>query len=295
MKTAGLLTASLGGFSIPLKKGKPKLSFSTLGCPDWTFKTMVEFASSNGYTGLEMRGILSELDLPKCVEFSSRENIRATRKLMYDNGLKFVNLGSSAQLHQPEGIERRKHIDEAKRFIDLAESLSCPYIRVFPNNFPKEQEVDATVALIVNGLRELGDFAKGSHVKVLMETHGDVVRQVDVEKIMREANHPNIGLVWDPLNMWTVTRESPAQVYATLKKYIYHAHIKNAILTGGKITYTLLGDGEVPVFEAIDALRNGGYTGYYSFEWEKRWHPEIASPEIALADYPHAMVKHFAK
>ena len=57
-------------------------------------------------------------------------------------------------------------------------------------------------------------------------------------------------------------------------------------MTDGKIHYVLLGQGEVPIFAAIDVLQNGGYKGYYSFEWEKLWHPEIADPEIALADYP---------
>ncbi len=57
----------------------------------------------------------------------------------------------------------------------------------------------------------------------------------------------------------------------------------------------LLDKGTVPIFEAIDALRKGGYTGYYSFEWEKLWHPEIESPEVALADYPLVMAKHFSK
>ena len=51
--------------------------------------------------------------------------------------------------------------------------------------------------------------------------------------------------------------------------------------------------GEAPIFEAIDILSKGGYSGYYSFEWEKMWHPEIAAPEIALAHYPKVMEKHF--
>ena len=37
-----------------------------------------------------------------------------------------------------------------------------------------------------------------------------------------------------------------------------------------------------------------GYKGYYSFEWEKLWHPELEDPETALADYPVAMKKHFS-
>ena len=50
---------------------------------------------------------------------------------------------------------------------------------------------------------------------------------------------------------------------------------------------------EAPIFEAIDILAKNDYKGYYSFEWEKMWHPEIEEPEIALADYPKAMREHF--
>jgi len=54
-----------------------------------------------------------------------------------------------------------------------------------------------------------------------------------------------------------------------------------------------LGQGEVPIFEAINVLSKGGYKGYYSFEWEKLWHPEIVEPEIALADYSKVMKERF--
>jgi hypothetical protein len=36
-------------------------------------------------------------------------------------------------------------------------------------------------------------------------------------------------------------------------------------------------------------LRNDGYQGYYSFEWEKLWHPELEEPEVALPAYVSAM------
>jgi sugar phosphate isomerase/epimerase len=93
--------------------------------------------------------------------------------------------------------------------------------------------------------------------------------------------------------MWTITKEPPAQVYKKLKKYIRHTHIKDAQLADGKPQYTFLGKGEVPIFEAIDVLIKDGYKGYYSFEWEKLWHPEIEEPEIALADYATVMKEHF--
>src|SRR5689334_9744624 len=147
LSTVGLSSLASLGFSFYTdnKRTKPLLSFSTLGCPDWSLKTIVDFAVANDYQGIEVRGLLRELDLSKCPNFSSPESIRATMSLMEDKKLKFVNLGSGANLHQPDGEGRTKQIDDAKRFIDLAQKLSCPFIRVFPNNFPKEQDRNFTI------------------------------------------------------------------------------------------------------------------------------------------------------
>ncbi len=291
--SAVLLTAAIVGASFDLKNSPPLLAFSTLGCPKWPFAEIVKFATRHGYKGIEIRGILGQVDLSKCNEFSSAKGIAGTLKLMEDNDLHFVDLGSSATMHFPEGPERQKNMDEGKRFIDLGSQVKCPYIRVFPNLFPKEQDKRVTMDLISKGLLALGDYAKGSGVTVLMETHGDLVKSEDIEQLMQMSEHPNTGLVWDVVNMWTATKEAPADMYKRIKKYIRHAHIKDANIIDGKIAYTFMGKGQTPVFEAIDILSNAEYKGYYSFEWEKLWHPEIAEPEIALADFPMAMKQHF--
>jgi sugar phosphate isomerase/epimerase len=291
--SAALFTAAMIGSSFYIKKNSPLLSFSTLGCPDWTFEQITDFAAAHGYTGIEVRGILRQLDLPKCNEFSSANAIAATLKIMKEKGLHFVNLGSSATLHFADEAERKKNLDDGKRFIDIAQQLNCPYIRVFPNIFPKEQNKEATIELIVKGLLELGEHAKSAGVKVLIESHGDLVHTDDLEKVMQAAQHTNVGMIWDVTNMWVVTKEDPAAVYQRLKKYIYHTHIKDAALADGKPQYVFLGQGEVPILKAVDLLSKDGYKGYYSFEWEKLWHPEIAAPELALADYAKVMKEHF--
>ncbi len=295
LKTSSVLLAtSFITTNFEVKKHKPLLAFSTLGCPEWSFEKITDFAVLHGYKGIELRGIKRELDLTKCKEFS-KENISATLTIMKQKGLHFVDLGSSATLHFSDAAVRQKNLDEGRRFIDLAQQINCPYIRVFPNIFPKDQDKNATMDLIAKGLLELGDYAKGSNVIVLTETHGDLVKSDDIRKVMELAEHKHVGLVWDVANMWTITKESPAEVYKKIKKYIRHTHIKDAKLADGKIQYTLLGQGEVPIFEAIDALSKGGYKGYYSFEWEKLWHPEIAEPEIAFADYAKVMKQHYKK
>jgi sugar phosphate isomerase/epimerase len=287
------LAALACGDALAAPRKAPLLAFSTLGCPDWTFEQIATFAQQHGYKGLEIRGLQRQMDLPQCPEFNTEEARKRTLAIMKQKGLRFVGLGSSANLHLPEGVEREKNLTEARRFIDLAAQIGCPYVRVFPNNFPKDTDKKTTMALINKGLRELGDYAKGRKVVVLLETHGDVVYIEDLVTIMQAAEHPHVGLVWDVSNMWTVTKESPADAYRALKKYIRHTHIKDAKLVAGKPKYTLLGQGEVPIFEAISVLKNGGYKGYYSFEWEKLWHPDLPEPEIALADYPKVIKKHF--
>jgi sugar phosphate isomerase/epimerase len=268
------------------------LSFSTLGCPKWPLSQILDFANSNGYTGIEIRGILGEMNLVKRPEFSSPAAIVATKKLFADKKLKIVNLGASAEMHHADAAARKSNLDGAKQFIDLAAALGCPFIRVFPNSYPKEQTRAATMDLIIDGLQQLGKYAKNTGVTVLMETHGDVVVSDDLLYIMQHSSGPNVGLVWDFYNMWTQTHESPAQVYAKLKSYIRHTHIKDSKKIDSKENYVFLGRGDAPVAEAITALRKGGYKGFYSFEWEKMWHPEIAEPELALADFPAAFKKY---
>ncbi|MBX3242614.1 MAG: sugar phosphate isomerase/epimerase [Chitinophagaceae bacterium] len=278
------------------RKKKVLLSFSTLGCPDWDYARIVRFAAENHYRGIEIRGIQRQTDLTQRPEFSSAGAIRDTRRRAEDHNVKIINLGSSAALHHTGKAERQKNIDEAKRYIEIASELKCPYIRVFPNNLPKDDSRAAVIELIIQGLQQLGEFARSTGVTVLLESHGDVVYITDLEKIMNDVNSRQVALVWDIANMWSVTREPVSGVYQRLSRFIRHVHIKDAaIQPDGKMRYQLLGRGDIPVGAAIELLYKNGYKGYYSFEWEKLWHPEIEEPEIALADFPVSIKKYFIK
>jgi sugar phosphate isomerase/epimerase len=283
------------GFFLPAAgnyKPKSRLAFSTLGCPDWDLKQAAAFAKLHGYGGIEVRGIRREMDLTKCPAFSTAQARKETVAMMKAHSLVFTGLGSSATLHFKDPTERQKQLDDGKRFIDLAAQIQCPFVRVFPNRFPKDQTVDETKDLISSGLVKLADYAKGTNVKVLLETHGDVVKTTDILQIMQQADHPQTGLIWDICNMWTITGEDPEGVYRQLKPYIVHVHVKDATMINNKLTHKLLGKGDVPLAKALGALKNGGYRGYYSFEWEKLWAPEIEEPEIAFADFPKAIKRY---
>lgn len=51
----------------------------------------------------------------------------------------------------------------------------------------------------------------------------------------------------------------------------------------------LMGDGDLPLAAFFRVLREGGYDGYYTLEWEKKHHPELADPEVAFPRYVEFM------
>ncbi len=281
---------ALGGIviadqALAKKKYVPHLSFSTLGCPKWSFMQIVNAAVEYGYEGIEIRGIQNYLDITKGPDFGSSKSIEASMKILNDKHLKVVSLDTSTNLHYLDAAKRKSNLDEAKRYIDLAHTLNCPYIRVFPDKLPKDQDRNATFELIISGLKELGEYAKGTNVSVLMETHGeDIVKSDDYLYIMKNADGPHVGLLWD-IGVCTVGNEPYSLFYGKLKQYIKHTHFHDFEIINGVHHLVLLGKGEIPLKEVVKLLETDNYQGFYSFEWEKRWLPDAEEPEIAFPQY----------
>jgi sugar phosphate isomerase/epimerase len=59
--------------------------------------------------------------------------------------------------------------------------------------------------------------------------------------------------------------------------------------------YVLTGTGEIPVKETVRVLATHGYKGYYCFEWEKRWHPDIVEPEVSFPHYAKTIREYLAE
>ena len=291
--THALLAAP--AFISPLGKTKRlPLAFSTLGCPQWEWKKIIEHAAQHGYAALELRGLLDQMDLTKCPEFGGTR-LKQTLRDLTALDLRVSDLGASANMHLPDSgadaAKRSAQMDEAKRFITLAHELKAPYVRVFPNNWVKGEERQVTVARIVAGLRELGDYAKGSGVQVLVESHGDFTDSKSLLEIVAGANHPGVAFLWDAHHT-CVAGEKPTETFKQLSRFVRHTHLKDSRAPrpgeNGR-RYVLTGTGDVPVRETVRVLAAGGYRGYYCLEWEKRWHPEIEDPEIAFPHYAKVM------
>ena len=272
------------------------IAFSTLGCPAWEWKTILDQAAQNGFAAFEMRGLAGEMDLPKSPQFIGAK-LKESLKDLEALGLKISDLGASTNMHEPDAAKRARQMDEAKRFIELAHQLRAPYVRVFPNQMVKGEDRNTTIDRIIAGLRELGDQAKGSDVTIIVESHGEFVTSPPLLEIIRGADHPNVAFLWDAHHT-CVAGESPAETFRQLGRYVRHTHLKDSRAPKGDEKdrrYVLTGSGEVPVKETVKVLAAGGYSGYYSFEWEKKWHPEIEEPEVAIPHYAKVMRQYLAE
>jgi len=205
------------------------------------------------------------------------------KKDLAAHGLKVSDLGSSSELHEPDPAKRAESIADAKRFIDLAEKLEAPYVRIFGNKLegPREEVIQRVAA----GMRELAMYAAPHNVSVIIESHGDFVTSPLLKQVLTKADHPNALLLWDAHHTFVDGHEEPEFTVRELGKWIRHTHLKDSVLVNGEAHYVLPGKGTVPLQRQFQALASIDYKGYYCFEWEKLWHPEIAEPEVAFADF----------
>jgi sugar phosphate isomerase/epimerase len=267
-------------------KERLPIGFSTLGCPGWNWDKVLDFAKQHAFTSVELRGVQGNMDLPACAEFSA-SRIAQSKKEIADHGLHISCLGSSSTMHDADLQKNETQLADARRFIDLAAELEVPYVRVFGNLI--EGSVDEAVARVAKSLRKLGDYAGPKRVTVLIESHGDFVHSPTLLEIFKQADSPHVALLWDANHTYIQGGEDPAYTVSQLGKYIRHTHLKDSIGKGDHTHYVLTGRGEVPVKKQVQTLVDIGYPGYYSYEWEKAWHPDLEEPEIAFPDYAEVM------
>jgi sugar phosphate isomerase/epimerase len=275
-------------------KKRYRIAFSTLGCPAWSWKTILETADRLGYGGIELRGVAGEMDLPKVPELQGTR-LAGTKKGLAALGIVISDLGASAHMHEKEKAAREQQLDEGRRFIDLAQAMGVKYVRMFGDKIPEGEPKEEVMKRIVEGFQQMAQYAKPAGVTVLIESHGDFTHSKDLEEILTRVASPQFALLWDAHHSFVAGKEQPADTYAKLGKWIRHTHLKDSKPEGTDRRYVLLGSGEVPVKEQVKVLAGAGYEGFYCFEWEKKWHPEIEEPEVAFPQYAKAMGEYLAE
>lgn len=244
---------------------------------------ILAIAASSGYDGIELRFVEGEDSLWKLPVFQGNE-LSSTRRAFADCGLAISCLDTSCRFHSPDASERHRWFDEGERMSDLAAALGAPGLRVFGDRIQPGTDRITTRGWIAEGVGKLSEVASKKGIEVWIESHGDFASSAETLAILSQAAAPCVGVVWDPANCLIEAQESPAEGASKLGSAIRHTHIKDLRKNNGEWDHVLTGDGSFPLHQLLAALRRLGYDRFISFEWEKRWHPEIPSAEIAL---PH--------
>ena len=270
-----------------------RLAFTTLGCPEWSLQQIVQNAAHMGFEGVDFRGLQEDIDVSGRPEFTTR--LDETRRMFSDAGLVVSGLSISARYAVLDPAERDKHFDETRRHLELAAELGVPQLRVYGGRVPEGHTVDTIMPTLVRNLRLMADEAEGFGVTLALETHDAWTNSAIFARLMAEADHPRVGVLWDLHHPYRLNGEPPETTYANLAPYTVNTHVKDSIATDTTRGYrlTLLGEGDVPVRQMLEMLVEGGYTGYATLEWEKRWHPELPEPEVAFPQYVRQMREWF--
>lgn len=258
---------------------KTDLCFSTLGCTEYTLPEVILLAKNFGIKNIELRGlcgIMANSEIPPFLP----ENIEDTRKAFFDAGISPVVVGASASFDKAE--KHAESIAEAYSAAKVASALGARYIRVFGNKIGKEPEKSINNAIC--GISALCDKVAPLGTAVLLEVHGDFNKEETLMPVVEALSRKqNFALIWDVAHSDRAYADDWLPFYQKIKPYIRHVHIKDHKRTGdGKPTLTLTEDGDIPLRDIIERLRSDGYSGCFSLEWEKKWHPELPSLEAAL-------------
>lgn len=257
-----------------------KLATSTLGCPSWSLGEILQNVKAYGYDGVELRGLGPDLDLTQSPPFATRSAVEQTRHAFADAGLEICSVDTSAAFADP--ARAKSALGEARSALTLAQALGAPFVRVFGGGIPVGVTRAQTVQSLVDSLRVLGEAAAQSgDVIVILETHDAFSTGAQVAEVLTQVAHPRVAALWDLHHPYR-QGESPEETWAALGAFVRHVHVKDSRPPDN---YCLLGEGDIPVLPMLHLLKHGGYDGWISLEWEKRWHPHLADPNVAFPQY----------
>ena len=260
------------------------MSFSTLACPTWTLPQVIEIAVSSGYDGIELRFLEGEDSLWKLPAFQG-SGLAEAKRMISDNGLSITCVGTSCRFHSPDRSERGRWVEEGKRMAELAASLDSPGIRVFGDKVQPGEDRDSTRKWIAEGVRWLAEETKENGVEVWLETHGDFASSTETMRIVQQADCTKVGVVWDPANCFTDSEEDPRGGASAFGTALRHVHLRDLNSHNDVWEPVLTGSGKFPLREIVAKLKAIDYQRFVSFEWEKKWRPELAEAEVAVPQF----------
>lgn len=258
------------------------LAFSTLACPEWDALEVVAKGAAHGYDAIEWRGGPDGTVRTSWADGRRRE----LRGALLQAGLSSVAVTAYPNLISGDPGEHAASIDGIVEHVELASDLGALAVRVFLGIADDEAPEDELCRRAVAGLEEALERTRGVGVALAIEPHDDHVRAERVRPVLDAVDDPRLGVVWDIANAWSAG-EIPAMGLSAYDGRIVWVQVKDGSGRGRDWRLCELGAGEVPLGPALADLAaalaaRGAPMPPISLEWERAWHPDLASADVAL-------------
>lgn len=203
---------------------------------------------------------------------TEKDYLNHIKKEAFLRGLDISGTAVGNNFCHAEPDKRTEQVQMVKDWIDVSYHLGAPCIRVFAGGPPKGHTEDEAIGWVVSALKECTEYAEPKGVIVALEDHGGVTSTAEqVLRIYNEVNSDWLGINLDTGNF----RKNPYEEISTVAPYAVTTHAKVEILNPAT------GEREKADFERIvQSLRQAGYHGYLSIEYESEEDPMTGVPRF---------------
>lgn len=261
-----------------------KPTFSTVACPELPLRAVAELAERHGFEAVELRTFGDDSRRFACDPALTAEE--KTRTLFASRGVEVLSLATSCRFDAtifPPVIghvisDTERSVREAKRAVDLAVRLECPFVRVFAFEIAPREKPAAATARIVDRLRKVCDHADKTGTRIVLENGGSFETAVQLRDLIELVNHPLLGACY-AMAVGHAAGDAPQAAVAALGTRMWAARIKD--LRNG--VPERLGSGGLPCREFVQSLARAGFDGPLVYEWDRAWMPDLAPADDALA------------
>jgi sugar phosphate isomerase/epimerase len=198
------------------------------------------------------------------------EFLRELKAAAFTRGLDVSGTAVGNDFCHPAGEIRDKQIAAVKAWIDRAEILGAPVIRIFSGNVKPGQSVEEAEQQAVSAIEECCDYAGRHGVFLALENHGGLTATAaGLLSLVKSVKSPWFGVNLDTGNFHS---NDPYGELAQLAPYAINVQIKVVMKpTGGKPQPADFG-------RLANILRESGYRGYIVLEYEEAGDPREECP-----------------
>lgn len=222
----------------------------------------VRLCAEWGLDGVELTGYYFDSATP--------EYCHRLRRTCFLLGLDVSAAAVGNSFALPPGEGRAKQVALVKQWIDHAVHLGAPCLRVFGGPVPKEASLEQATSWAIETLQEVEPYAAARGIYLALENHGGVTATPEgVLAILAAVKSEWVGANLDTGNFHA---QDPYEDLARVAPYAVNVHLKTTVKAQGKPPQA------ADYSRIAQLLKQAGYSGYLSLEYEDKEDPKTAVP-----------------